>query len=151
MTEEWKKIFDKITINNNKPVFNKQKTKTHKLSHSEYMKSPLWKALRRRFHKEYDGEKMICQVSLSKIIGSPELHHIKYPLTWAADSICNVIMVSRESHQWIHDNLLKRDYTSKEQALNHIQFEYFKQNDARSKLSQIKTSMVDIILMLKED
>ena len=96
------------------------------------------------------GKKMICQVSLSKIIGAPELHHIRYPMEWADDSIDNIIMVSRGSHQWIHDNLLKRDYDTKEQALNHIQFEYFKQNDARAELSRVKSKVVNLMIDLKE-
>jgi len=118
--------------------------------HGDYIKSPMWKNLRRSFYRNYIGKKMICQVSLSKIIGAPELHHIRYPMEWADDSIDNIIMVSRGSHQWIHDNLLKRDYDTKEQALNHIQFEYFKQNDARAELSRVKSKVVNLMIDLKE-
>lgn len=118
--------------------------------HEDYIKSDMWKRLRKSFYKNYIGKKMVCQVSLSKIIGSPELHHIRYPDDWSEDSIDNLIMLSRESHQWVHDNLLKRDYKTKEQALNHIQFEYFKQNDARAKLSEIKTKIINLAIDTKE-
>ena len=70
--------------------------------YQDYLNSNEWKALKEEFYAQYDGLKNLCEVSLFKVIGTPHLHHWKYPKNWSDDSVDNLIMVDSEIHKFLH-------------------------------------------------
>jgi hypothetical protein len=107
-----------------------KKRKQYK-DYDDYIASPEWKAIKKEFYDEYDGLHNICEISLKPIKGTSELHHWNYPKDWSNDSIDNLVLVSRESHQLIHDEYYFVKATSRNRYIQIVQSKYF--NKVQSK------------------
>lgn len=79
-------------------------------NYQEYLDSPEWRSLKKEFYHSYDGFDNVCQITGTEILKEDFtsdtymcLHHWRYPKNWIDGLPDDLILVTNEIHDWLHN------------------------------------------------